>query len=690
MWRMDQRHRLPWWKRPEFRLIAAFVLLSAGLYAVSDVFRSAISRNGDVVAVAGRMRLDLVSTLRAVADLQSRDPQVAAMAVDELTRVVGAVDRQLGVLLEGGEASIAPGQSFTVTRDALPPASREAAKAFAAAWAPISQAAAHVAANPTDVSAQEELVRIARASEATLLRTASAMIGMIGADSLVQARRLGITLIVAAVLGVGFFLLLIWLYSRQLRAAAAARKETDEILATVKSGLFLLDRGFRIGSQYSAALRQILPYGDLAGRSFIELMKPLLDAQTLKTLEDYLGLLFEDRVKESLIETLNPLDRVQLNLIGETGRSERRHVEFSFRRVVEDGRLAYLLVSANDVSDRVELREELERLRETVHRESDRALELVTRLLRLDRGVASASVARWGALLREANEALKSADTEQSDLRELVDGVFRPIHAIKGEAAALGIEHLAQRASEIERQLAELRTRSTLDGSDFLPVTIGLEDLFRQHGDLALVVERLAERSGAGTEGDAIDVSVKTLETLVRQLAMAEGREVAFEAEGLDRRLPERLRRPVIDILGQLVRNAIAHGIEDPRERERRGKPAAARLRVTFQRLADGRHELRFEDDGRGIDFDAVRARAIALGRLDPTQAAKATPRELVRFLFQSGFTTRDSADDHAGRGVGLDLVRDVAARLGATVGVSSREGHGVAFRFVFPGEAAA
>jgi signal transduction histidine kinase len=687
---MAQAQRLAWWKRPEFRLIAVFVLLSVGLYVVSDVFRSAISRNGDVVGVAGRMRLDLVSTLRAVADLQSRDPQVSAMAVDELSRVVGAVDRQLSVLLEGGEASIVPGQSFVVPRDALPPASREAANAFAAAWQPISQAAARVAANPADPAAQDELVRLARSSESTLLRTASAMIGLIGADSLVQARRLGATLIVAALLGVGFFLLLIWLYSRQLRAAAAARKETDEILATVKSGLFLLDRQYRIGSQYSAALAQVLPYGDLAGRNFVELLKPLLDTQTIRTLEDYLGLLFEDRVKEALIESLNPLDRVQLNIVGETGRAERRHVEFSFRRVVEDGRLAYLLVSANDVSDRVELREELEKMRETVHRESDRALELVTRLLRLDRGVASAAVERWATLLREANEALRTADSEAGDLRELVDRVFRPIHSFKGEAAALGIGHVAQQASEIERRLAELRSRPMLEGNDFLPVTVALEDLFRQHGDLALVVERLSERDGPAGPDDEMDRVARSLETLAHEVARSLGREVTFESPGIDRRVPAGLRRPLQDIVTQAVRNAVAHGIEDPAERARHGKPVQGRIRAAFQRLADGRYELRIDDDGRGIDFDAVRARAVALGRMTPDQAAAATPKELVRFLFQPGFSTRDAVDGAAGRGVGLDIVRDLAARHGGSIGVSSTPGRGATFRFVFPAEAPA
>jgi signal transduction histidine kinase len=689
--------KITWWRRPEIRLIALFMLFSVGLYLVSDFFRAAISSNGNVVAVAGRMRLDLVGTFRAIADLQSRDPVVAAAAGDELARVAGAVDRQLTVLREGGEVSLGPTQTLQIASNALPQSARAAADGLAEAWAPVATAVAQFTAAPADAAAQATLTQTARAAEASLLRSAAGMIGMVGADSLVQARRLGTVLIVAAALGVAFFLLLIWLYSKQLRVAAAARKETDEILATVKSGLFLLDRDFRIGSQHSTALAQILPYDNLTGRSFIDLMKPLIDPTTLRTLEDYLGLLFEERVKESLIESLNPLDRVQLNLASELGRSDRRFVEFAFRRVAESGAPSYLLVSANDVTDRVQLREELERAKEVLNQESERAVELVTRLLRLDGSVVSSAVVRWGELLNEANDSLRNAGARGGDLRELIDRVFRPLHAVKGEAAGLGLEYFAQRVSGVERDLAELRTRPTLDGNDFLGVAVGLEDVFRQHEILLAMLERLAlagarpapvepvPRPPVAARPQSNEPPFAMLDAIVAEVGRELGREAALERQGLDAGVPEPLRRPLLDMLVQLVRNALAHGIESTEQRVRLGKPPVGRLRAIFRGLGDGGFELIFNDDGAGIDFDAVRRRAVALGRINAEQAAVASEGELIRFLFESGFTTREAVGTEAGHGVGLDIVRSVAARMHAKVNVGSAAGRGTSFRFTFP-----
>lgn len=694
--------KITWWRRPEFRLIALFVVVSVGLYLVSDFFRAAISSNGNVVAVAGRMRLDLVGTFRAIADLQSRDPAVAAAAGDELARVAGAVDRQLSVLREGGEASLGPAQTLQIAPNALPQAARVAADGVAEAWAPVAAAVATFTAAPTDPEAQGALTQTARAAEANLLRLAAGMIGMVGADSATQARRQAITLIVAAALGVAFFLLLIWLYSKQLRVAAAARKETDEILATVKSGLFLLDRDFRIGSQHSTALAQILPYDNLAGRSFIDLMKPLIDPTTLRTLEDYLGLLFEERVKESLIESLNPLDRVQLNVSGEPGRADRRFVEFAFRRVAEAGAPSYLLVSANDVTDRVQLREELERAKEILNQESERAVELVTRLLRLDGSVVSSAVVRWGDLLHEANDSLRDAGSRGGDLRELIDRVFRPLHAVKGEAAGLGLDYFAQRVSGVERDLAELRTRPSLDGNDFLGVAVGLEDVFRQHEILLAMLERLSLAGARPTPVVSVPQSAEVvrpqatgapfamLDAIVAEVGRESGRQAALERQGLDAGVPEPLRRPVLDLLVQLVRNALAHGIETTEERARLGKPPVGRLRAVFRGLGDGGFELIFNDDGAGVDFDAVRRRAVATGRMNAEQAAAASEGELIRFLFESGFTTREAVGTEAGHGVGLDIVRSVASRMRAKINVGSAAGRGTSFRFTFPAGTAA
>ena len=134
--------------------------------------------------------------------------------------------------------------------------------------------------------------------------------------------------------------------------------------------------------------------------------------------------------------------------------------------------------------------------------------------------------------------------------------------------------------------------------------------------------------------------------------AAATGGQSAMPGPGdVGSKLIEHITDPVV----QLVRNAVAHGIETPEERRRRGKPAQGT--VTLEARHQGEFVyLEVADDGAGIDFPAIRARLEALGR--GKEAESLDDDGLLGLLF-SGFSSRASADEHAGRGVGLDLVRE-------------------------------
>jgi chemosensory pili system protein ChpA (sensor histidine kinase/response regulator) len=133
-----------------------------------------------------------------------------------------------------------------------------------------------------------------------------------------------------------------------------------------------------------------------------------------------------------------------------------------------------------------------------------------------------------------------------------------------------------------------------------------------------------------------------------------------------------------------LLRNAIDHGIEDAAAREAAGKPVAGTVRVRAG------HEgtqivIRVSDDGRGIDYEAVRLAAVARGALSPEAAAIASPDELTDLLFQSGFSTAGRITEISGRGVGLDVVRDLVERLKGTVSLASEPGRGATFTVRLP-----
>jgi two-component system chemotaxis sensor kinase CheA len=130
--------------------------------------------------------------------------------------------------------------------------------------------------------------------------------------------------------------------------------------------------------------------------------------------------------------------------------------------------------------------------------------------------------------------------------------------------------------------------------------------------------------------------------------------------------------------LVHVIRNAVDHGLETADERIARGKPPAARVRLTAVIAAGDRLVIEVGDDGRGIDWDAVRRKAASLALPSGNQ------EDLVRAMFTSGVSTRDQVTTLSGRGVGLSAVRHQVEALGGTVAVETERGHGTCFRFTF------
>ncbi len=198
---------------------------------------------------------------------------------------------------------------------------------------------------------------------------------------------------------------------------------------------------------------------------------------------------------------------------------------------------------------------------------------------------------------------------------------------------------------------------------------------------LGKVVRRLQDRV---MEVRMVPVSLLTdrLPRVCRDAARRSGKRVAFEVAGadveLDRALLETLDAPLL----HLLRNAVEHGIEPPEQRQQLGKPAEGRVWLEIHRRQD-RVLLRLSDDGRGLDLDRLAAKARQAGLLEPQQQLDAAAKRAL--VFKPGLSTRDEVDALAGRGVGLDAVRDSLERVGGRVEVDSRPGQGTAFTLDLP-----
>ena len=174
------------------------------------------------------------------------------------------------------------------------------------------------------------------------------------------------------------------------------------------------------------------------------------------------------------------------------------------------------------------------------------------------------------------------------------------------------------------------------------------------------------------------------LSRTVRDAAKATGKPVDLSLEGADTELDNNIIQHISDPLIHLVRNAVAHGVENADSRRAAGKSEKAHIAVRAYHR--GNHIfVEVEDDGRGIDYERVRQGVIQSGELSPVAAAELSERELREYLFRPGFTTASSMTELAGRGVGLDVVRSNVHALNGEIEVRSEFGRGACFTVKVP-----
>jgi chemosensory pili system protein ChpA (sensor histidine kinase/response regulator) len=174
------------------------------------------------------------------------------------------------------------------------------------------------------------------------------------------------------------------------------------------------------------------------------------------------------------------------------------------------------------------------------------------------------------------------------------------------------------------------------------------------------------------------------LSRTVRDAVKAAGKPVDLSLEGAETELDNNIVQHISDPLIHLVRNSVAHGIEDADTRRRAGKPEKGRIAVRAYHR--GNHIfIEVEDDGRGINYESVRQSVVDSGAMSSIAAAELTERELREFLFRPGFSTASSMSELAGRGVGLDVVRANVHALNGEIEVRSETGRGACFTVKVP-----
>ena len=174
------------------------------------------------------------------------------------------------------------------------------------------------------------------------------------------------------------------------------------------------------------------------------------------------------------------------------------------------------------------------------------------------------------------------------------------------------------------------------------------------------------------------------LPRVVRDMAVALGKQIRLEMDGAETELDRTIIEAIKDPLVHLVRNSCDHGIEPPNVRLRAGKPPQGRLTLRAYHEG-GQVNIEIGDDGAGIDVARVKQKAVEKGFLRPEQAEKLSDREALHLIFEPGFSTAETVTNVSGRGVGMDVVKTNIEKIGGIVDVFSRLGEGATVKLKIP-----
>ncbi|MBV8212747.1 MAG: HAMP domain-containing protein [Verrucomicrobia bacterium] len=485
-------------------------------------------------------------------------------------------------------------------------------------------------------------------------------------------------------------------FNTMVDQVVAGTNQIRKILETVNEGLFLIGPDLMIQPGYSRATLEIF-HREIVGLHFLDLLRPtgqtlepVLSPATLEATTLYLELLQNPKIKDKLIAQTNPLLEVEFRQHDPKGGNRTRFLEFRFNRVLAAGKPAQIMVTALDVTTSVSLKRQI---RESEARAQSQ-IEMLFGIMHVDPRTLQEFLTHTETQTDNMVKALEAgqfvsktgetAEQRSDRYTRLLQTISRSLHLIKGNATVIHLSYFENLANQLEEEVVAIQQAGFISGEHFLPVTTGLGQMRDRINMTRELIDRLLEMqkvfsNKASTHNGEFDA----LAELAEEVARRSGKRVhvTFNVAAPIPAEPKSLPETVHTILTQLVRNAAAHGVELPFHRVNSGKHPVGDIHIFSCRPDPHWFEFGVRDDGRGLDFPALRRRAVEAGFADKAAIGQWREAELTDLLFKPGFTTLEQSTRDAGRGVGLDAVQDLAKRFGGEIKVSSKMGSFTEFR---------
>lgn len=670
------------------------IVIAAGLFVVFDLFvlvlnfytSFEIAEDATAINLAGRQRmLSQRMTKNLLQTATAQDESARERALNELNATYDLFGTTFTAFKNGGGTRNTDGNAIDLIAVA-DPAARATLEEAEAIWQPLHAQIHTLIEHPNNAQALQAALALANNNNLGLLGLMNDLTTRLAVLAQEKARRLRMYQSIGISLALINFILLLFHFLRKLNrsdaATEAARKETGEILDTVSEGFFLVDADLNLGRQHSSAMERIFRREIKPGSPFLALLEGKVSQQTLDTAREYIKLLFTKRVRENLATDLNPLVKLEIDLNHDAQGQDIHYLNIGFKRVQGGEGITHLLGSVTDITEQVRLEHSLEAAQSRAKEE----MELLSQILQGNPLHMREYLDETRRLLLNINALLEKSRNPQ-DHRHIIEQSLPAAHKAKGDASALGNSMFTGMLHAFEETLKTAQAQSELRPDDLLPVTIHINAILAKINTIAVIIDKIARLIPTQDRPSAPPRSQQWREDLQQLTARVAGdlnkrAQLKLTQTNLDLIVDEDARR-LREVCIQMIRNAIAHGIEPPSQRTASQKPPQGTVSISLL-AAEDQTELVIKDDGAGLSLARIKHSLIEKGHYTRAQLDEMDGKSIIMSIFNTGVSTADESNEHAGRGVGMDIVKQALNALGGRMQIGSRPGRYTEFHFTF------
>ncbi len=458
-------------------------------------------------------------------------------------------------------------------------------------------------------------------------------------------------------------------------------RQSEVVFENVHQGIFLIDSNLKISNLYSKAMEDIFENKKISGENFSNFMRPHLIPRDLEALEMFIRHLYNPDMDEEVVSQLNPIESVRI-YNEEGGVIDTKYIKTSFTRVAREGEIQNIMVTITDQTESILLQQHLEEAENKKKKETEQILSI----LKIDPSVLLGFLHNTKKELKGISERYEKDKIKNYD--ELLKFTFETIHNLKGNALLIGLKLMSEKFHDMEELINKTKEKE-LESTDFLPILYDIDEADKMLTDMMEMLNRVADvyKKTQRPGNDAANaILVDSLEKGLNNMSKEVGKvvQLSFTNED-DITIPETGLKPVQDVMIQLMRNSLVHGIESPNDRMNAGKSITGNIHIALKQIDPDHIEVTYDDDGAGLDLDKIKARALERNLATEEELNVMDTVGISKLIFAEGFSTADEVTEHAGRGQGMNLVESIIKEHQGKFSIDFEQGKKFEMIITFP-----